>query len=96
MIRAPKTTPMIRATCCFHGVAPTSWPVLRSWRLSFEIVAIQNTIADVNSVYAISAVFSSVVEPRPCTARMATAVMTTTSRPTPDTGEFDEPIRPAM
>ena len=56
----------------------------------------QNTIADVNSVYAISAVFSSVVEPRPCTTRMTTAVMTTTNKPTPDTGEFDEPIRPAM
>ena len=61
MISEPKTTPITRATCCFHGVAFTSWPVLRSWRLSFEIVAMQNTIADVNSVYAISAVFSSVV-----------------------------------
>ena len=35
----PKTTPMTRATCCFHGVAPTSWPVLRSCRLSLEMVA---------------------------------------------------------
>src|SRR3546814_16298877 len=26
----PKITPMISATCCFHGVAPPSWPVLRS------------------------------------------------------------------
>ena len=24
MISAPKTTPMTSATCCFHGVAPTS------------------------------------------------------------------------
>ena len=50
MISEPKTTPMTRATCCFHGVAPTSWPVLRSCRLSFAMVAMQNTIADVNSV----------------------------------------------
>ena len=46
---APKTTPMTRATCCFHGVAPTSWPVLRSCRLSLEMVATENTTAVVNS-----------------------------------------------
>jgi len=45
----PKITPMISATCCFHGVAPTSWPVLRSCRLSLEMVAIEKTIAVVNS-----------------------------------------------
>ena len=50
MISAPKTTPMTSATCCFHGVAPTSWPVLRSCRLSFAIVAMQKTTAEVNSV----------------------------------------------
>ncbi len=32
-------TPMISATCCFQGVASTSWPVLRSCRLLFAIVA---------------------------------------------------------
>ena len=48
--RAPKTTPITRATCCFHGVASTSWPVLRSCRLSFAIVAMQKTMAAVNSV----------------------------------------------
>ena len=26
----PKITPMTSATCCLHGVAPTSWPVFRS------------------------------------------------------------------
>jgi len=45
----PNTTPRISANCCFHGVAPTSWPVLRSWRLSFEMVAIEKMIAVVNS-----------------------------------------------
>ena len=41
---APKHTPITSATCCFHGVAPTSWPVLRSCRLSFEIVATPKTM----------------------------------------------------
>ena len=48
-ITEPKTTPMTSATCCFQGVAPTSWPVLRSCRLSLEIVATLNTIAVVKS-----------------------------------------------
>ncbi len=43
MTSEPNTTPITSATCCFHGVAPTSWPVLRSWRLSLEIVATPNT-----------------------------------------------------
>ena len=42
--RLPKTTPMTSATCCFHGVAPTSSPVFRSWRLSLEMVATPNTM----------------------------------------------------
>ncbi|COZ66880.1 Uncharacterised protein [Mycobacterium tuberculosis] len=46
----PTSTPMISATCCFHGVAPTSWPVLRSCRLSLEIVATPKTNAAVNTV----------------------------------------------
>ncbi len=57
MTADPKMTPMISATCCFHGVAPTSWPVLRSCRLSLEMVATPKITADTNSVKAISAVF---------------------------------------
>lgn len=50
MTIAPKRTPMSRATCCFQGVESTSWPVLRSWRLSLEIVAMPKTTAAVKSV----------------------------------------------
>ena len=50
MTMAPKTTPMTSATCCFHGVESTSWPVLRSWRLSFEMVATPKTTAVTNRV----------------------------------------------
>ena len=39
----PAMTPMISATCCFQGVASTSWPVFRSCKLSFEIVAMPKT-----------------------------------------------------
>ena len=42
------------ATCCRHGEAPTSWPVLRSCRLSFEIVAHANTMAVTKSANATS------------------------------------------
>ena len=44
MMSEPNTTPIRSATCCFHGVAPTNWPVFKSWRLSFEIVATPNTM----------------------------------------------------
>jgi hypothetical protein len=35
--------------CCFHGVASTSWPVLRSCRLLFAIAATLKTTAVVKS-----------------------------------------------
>ena len=95
MIAEPNSTPMISATCCFHGVAPTIWPVLRSCRLSFEMVAIPNTTAAVNSVNATSASgldWDSV----PVMALMSRAAESTTMMPTPEIGEFEAPIRPAM
>ena len=50
MTTEPKRTPIMRATCCFQGVAPTSWPVFKSWRLSFEIVAMPKIMAAEKSV----------------------------------------------
>jgi hypothetical protein len=89
-------TPMMSATCCRHGVAPTSCPVLRSCRLSFEIVATLMTIAVTNSANATSAA----VEVRiagPCVSASSSSEAPRTVRiARPDTGEFDEPIRPAM
>ena len=43
------------AICWRIGDAPTSWPVFRSCRLSFEIVAQAKTIAVTNSANATSA-----------------------------------------
>ena len=52
---APAATPTMSAICWRIGDAPTSWPVFRSCRLSFEIVAQANTIAVTNSANATSA-----------------------------------------
>ena len=94
MMREPKSTPMTKATCCFQGVAPTSWPVLRSWRLSLEIVAIPKTMAVVNKVKATSvAVSAGSWEPTTDTIR---AAVMATKMPTPEIGLLEAPIRPAM
>src|SRR3954467_3952733 len=39
MTIAPAMTPMMSATCCFHGVASTSWPVFKSCKLLLAIAA---------------------------------------------------------
>src|SRR5437763_9934468 len=49
--RSPYTT-LFRSICWRIGEAPTSWPVLRSCRLSFEIVAQAKTIAVMKSAKA--------------------------------------------
>ena len=91
----PNTTPIINATCCRHGVASTNWPVFRSCKLSFEIVAIPNTTAAVNSVYATKA-GAFVSCSFPVTTLMSSAEANTTMMPTPEIGEFEAPINPAM
>ena len=48
-------TPTMSAICCRRGEAPTSWPVFRSCRLSFEIVAHAKTTPVTNSANATSA-----------------------------------------
>ena len=95
MTSAPNITPSTSATCCRHGVAPTSWPVLRSWRLLFEIVATPNTTAVTNSAKATSdldRVAAGVREQHREDQRNAD----TDRMPTPEIGLFDAPIRPAM
>ena len=95
MITAPKTTPSTSATCCRHGVASTSWPVFKSCRLLFEIVATPNTTAVTNNAKATSDLDAS---PLACGKIMARiSEMPTTDRmPTPEIGLFDAPIRPAI
>lgn len=95
MTSAPITTPITSATCWRHGVASTSCPVLRSCRLSFEIVATQSSTAVTKSAYATSCVapdrpllfaIASTSKEAPNTAKIAS----------PETGLFDDPIRPAI
>ena len=82
------------AICWRIGDAPTSWPVLRSCRLSFEIVAQANTIDVMNSANATSAVRLSAVGG---TATTRIDAQSTIDRmPMPEIGLFDAPISPAM
>src|SRR5580658_7605646 len=66
MITAPARTPSTRATCCFHGVASTSWPVFRSCRLLFAMVATANTMAVTNKANATSACSALTGRPDHC------------------------------
>ena len=87
-------TPTMSAICCRIGEAPTSCPVLRSCRLSLEIVAHANTIAVTNSAKAISACELSGEGERKV-ARIV-AKETIDRIPTPEMGLFDAPMSPAM
>lgn len=91
MTADPNSTPITNATCCFHGVAPTSWPVLRSCRLSLEMVATPNTMAAVNRVNATSAcTCESSVSPK--VPLMRIAAISTTRMSTPEIGLLDDPM----
>ena len=96
MIAAPASTPITSAHCCLAGVASTSWPVFRSCRLLLAIAAAANTIEVMNSANATSAfsLLAGSCERRPSTS--SSAALITTMMPMPDSGLFDEPIRPAM
>ena len=76
------------------GEAPTSWPVFRSCRLSFEIVAHAKTIAVMKSAHATRAGRVSGVGGTAITN--ADAHSTTERMPTPEIGLFEAPMRPAM
>src|ERR1043166_7053034 len=94
MTEAPAAAPTINAICCRLGDAPPSWPVLRSCRLSFEIVAQAKTIAVTKRAKATSAGRFSAVG---CTTITSVdAQMTIERMPTPEIGLFDAPISPAM
>ena len=91
MIALPTRVPAISAHCWRAGVAPTSWPVLRSCRLSLEIVALASTAevmkraSGTAMAVAPAGIASSASEER-LTARMAM----------PEIGLEDEPTMPAM
>ncbi len=96
MIAAPAMTPMTSASCCFHGVASTSWPVFRSCRLLLAMVATANTIAVTNSAKATSdfSPLTGTLARRPSTSSSAAPI--TTRMPMPESGLLEEPISPAM
>ena len=72
--------------------APTSWPVFKSCKLSFEIVAQAKTIAVMNREKATSALRLSAVG---ATATTSSDAQSTIDRmPTPEIGLFDAPIVP--
>ena len=89
-------TPITSATCCFHGVAPTSWPVLRSCRLLFAIAATLKITAVVKSANAISDLPASADTYGFMPNTSSKAAPMTTRMPMPDNGLLDEPIKPAM
>ena len=91
---APAATPTMSAICWRLGDAPTSWPVFKSCKLSFEIVAQAKTIAVIKSANATSAPLLSGVG---VTARTRSEAQSTIDRiPTPEMGLLDAPMRPAM
>ena len=87
---------MMSATCCFHGVASTSCPVLRSCRLLFAIAATLKTTAVVKSAKAISALIASGPTYGFTPRTRSNAAPITTRIPMPESGLLDEPISPAM
>ena len=96
MTTEPNSTPMISATCCRHGVAPTSWPVFRSWRLSLAMVATPKMIAVTNKAKATRLCDAVRSDLRAEQAARISEMPSTVRMPTPETGLFDAPIRPAM
>src|SRR5215813_6076847 len=87
MTAAPAPTPTMSAICCRIGDAPTSCPVLRSCKLSFEIVAHANTIAVMKRAKATRA--GRVVSVGGTAITNADAHRTTDRMPTPEIGLFD-------
>ena len=83
-------TPIIMAICCFHGVAPMRWPVLRSCEVSpaFE-AAMQTTPPMVMA----SAPKAGAVQP--LTRKMA-AVAISVAMVMPETGDAELPTIPTM
>ena len=96
MITAPAITPMTSATCCFQGVASTSWPVFRSCRLLLAIVATANTTAVTNSAKATSACWALAGRSERTPTTSSSAAPITARMPMPESGLFDEPMSPAM
>ena len=88
---AHDTAPIAIITCCRHGVAPTIWPALRSWRLSPATAAAQQTTAPI-----MIAAIGAEGEPRPRSKTSTSEANKIVAIVMPETGLFDEPTMPAM
>ena len=96
---APAIQPINKATCCFHGVAPTSKPVFKSCKLSLEIAAILviTLVIKIANAVASKVPYSELNKP----ARLPNANTTREETmipkiPIPEIGLEEVPIRPAM
>src|SRR6185437_4014213 len=90
MEKMQTNTPKISATCCFHGVEPTRYPVFRSWLVSPAFDAAMQTTPP--TVIA-SAPKAGAVQPL---TRKTAAVAISVAIVMPDTGDADEPTMPTM
>jgi hypothetical protein len=89
--KADTPVPTINMTCCFHGVAPTSQPVLRSCRLSPAMAAAHATTAPMRMAAAAPFPPAS-----PNTTRRRSEANRRVAMVTPETGLLDEPTSPVM
>ena len=99
MTSAPTTQPMRSATCCRHGVAPTSQPVLRSCILSFEMQAMARMIEVVKMAVAVANFSPPGISKMPNEEQSAYMTREATMMPRmpmPEIGLEDVPTRPAM
>ena len=91
MISAHDAAPIASITCWRHGVAPTIWPALRSWRLSPATAAAQHTTAPI----MIAAIGPSAAS-RPMSRISTSDANRIVAMVIPETGLLEEPMMPAM
>ena len=90
-VNAELITPTNCINCCFHGVAPTILPVLRSCKLSPPIAAAQHTTAPIK--IAVAAPFDESISKKVIINRELNNIV---AMVTPDIGLFEDPTTPAI
>ena len=84
------TTPIIKASCCFQGVAPIRKPVFKSWEVSPEFDAAMHTTPP---IVIASAPNAGAVQP--CIRKIA-EVAISVAIVIPETGLAELPINPTI
>ena len=90
-VNAELITPTSCISCCFHGVAPTILPVLRSCRLSPPIAAAQHTTAPIRIAAA-----APLDESTSKKVIINNELNNIVAIVTPDIGLFEDPTTPAI